>query len=241
MGSAACGIGGVAALAEGFVEDNRSGGGDVEGAYAAGHGDAEQVVAGFADEVVEACAFAAEDEDAVAAEIELVVVGCAAFVESNDPHILALELFKGADEVDDSGDAEMLGCAGAGLHGDRAERSGTTLGEDDAVYACAVGYTEKSAEVLGVFNAVEGEQQAARADFLMVWGEKVFDGQRLLRAHHGHYALMGRSLGQERQLLAGILTNANTGLAESGDEMFETQIFALAGDYHLVKATPAGL
>ena len=55
----------VAALAEGFVEDHGSGGGDVEGADAAGHGNAEQVVAGAADQVVEAGALAAEDEDAV--------------------------------------------------------------------------------------------------------------------------------------------------------------------------------
>ena len=65
----------VAALAEGFEEHDCSGGGDVEGADAASHRNAQQMVAGAADEVVEASALAAENEDAVAGEIELVVVG----------------------------------------------------------------------------------------------------------------------------------------------------------------------
>ena len=104
-----------AALAGGLVENNGSGGGDVERADAAGHGNAQQVIAGAADEIVEARAFAAEDDDEIAGEVEPVVVGFAALVETDDPEVLALELFEGADEVDDAGDAEVLGCAGAGL------------------------------------------------------------------------------------------------------------------------------
>ena len=102
------------------------------------------MVAGAADEIVEARALAAEDEDAVAGEVELVVVGCAALVESDDPEIAILELFEGADEVDDAGDAEMLGCSRAGFDGDGAEGRGAALGEDDAIDACAVG-TRRSA------------------------------------------------------------------------------------------------
>src|ERR1700678_2792390 len=48
----------VAALAVGFIKDNGSGGGDVERAYAPGHGNTQQVVAGAADEIVQAVAFA---------------------------------------------------------------------------------------------------------------------------------------------------------------------------------------
>ena len=179
---------GVAALAGGFVEHDGSGGGDVEGADAAGHGDAQQVVAGAADEIVEACAFAAEDEDAVAGEVELVVVGGAAFVEADDPEILALELFEGADEVDDAGDAEVLGCAGAGLYGHGAEGRGAALGEDDAVDAGAVGYAEESAEILRVFDAVEGEEEAGCVGLQWIGGEEVFDGEEFLGADEGDYA-----------------------------------------------------
>ena len=78
------------------------------------------MVAGAADEVVEAGAFATEDEDAVAGEVELVVVGLAALVETDDPDVALLEVFEGAHEVDDAGNAEVLGGAGACLDGDGA-------------------------------------------------------------------------------------------------------------------------
>jgi hypothetical protein len=82
-GGAGCGFG--TALAEGLEEYDGSGGGDVEGADAAGHGNAQEMVAGAADEIVEAGAFAAKDEDAVACEVELVVVGGSPLVEADDP------------------------------------------------------------------------------------------------------------------------------------------------------------
>jgi hypothetical protein len=144
----------VAALAKGFKEDDRGGGGDIEGADASGHGNAQQVVTGAADEVVEARAFAAKDEDAVAGEVELVVVGRAALVETDDPEVLALEFFEGADEIDDTSDAQVFGCAGAGLDGGGTEWGGTALGENDAVDAGTVGDTQQSAEVLRIFDAV---------------------------------------------------------------------------------------
>ena len=84
-GRAGQGASGEAALAEGFIEDDGAGGRDVEGADAARHGNAQQVVTGFSDEVMEAGAFAAEHENAVAGEVELVVVGLAALVETDDP------------------------------------------------------------------------------------------------------------------------------------------------------------
>ena len=62
------------ALAEGLVEHDGAGCGDVQRADAAGHGNAQQVVAGAADQIVQPGAFAAQNEDAVAGEVELVVV-----------------------------------------------------------------------------------------------------------------------------------------------------------------------
>ena len=144
---------------------------------------------------------------------KLVVIGGAALVETDDPQIVALEFFKGANEVDDAGDAQMLGGSGAGFHGDRTEWRGTALGEDDAVHAGAIGYAEQGAEVLRVFDAVEGEQQAGSVWAVARRLEEVFNGEKLLRANHGDYALMGGGLGQLRQLLAGFLANADAGLA----------------------------
>ena len=105
-------------MAHGFVHDDRAGYGDVERADAAGHGDAEEVVAGALDEVVEAAAFAAEDEADVLAEVEVGVVGGAALVEADDPDVAFLHGFEGAGDVDDLGDADVLGGAGGGFGDD---------------------------------------------------------------------------------------------------------------------------
>jgi hypothetical protein len=154
------------------------------------------VVAGFADQVVEAGAFAAEDEDAVAGEVELVVVGCAALVESDDPEVLAFEVFEGADEVDDAGDAEMLGGAGAGLDGDRAEgaerRSVRTTPSTPAPSA-----TRSSAPRF-CGSSTPSRARSRRREPVAFGGrvgrEQVFDGQELLRADEGDDALMGGGL-----------------------------------------------
>ena len=196
------------------------------------------MVTGFADQVVEAGAFAAEDEDAVAGEVELVVVAGAALVETDDPHVLLLQVFKGADEVDDAGDTEVFGCSGAGFDGDGAERGGAAFGEDDAIDACAVGYAEKSAEVLRVFYAVECEEQAMGA--VRRGRVEVFNGEEFLGADHGDYALMGGGFGQLGELVARLLTDADAGLAEGGDQLFEAKIVALAGYKDVVKAAAAG-
>ena len=149
-----------ATLAGGLKENDGSGGGDVERADAAGHGNAEEMVAGAADKIVEAGALAAEDEDEIAGEVELVVVGRAAFVETDDPEIVVLEIFKGADKIDDAGDAKMLGGARAGFEGGGAEGSGAALGEDDAVDTGAIGNAEERTEVLRIFDTVEREDEA---------------------------------------------------------------------------------
>ena len=108
------------ALAGGLIEHDGAGCRDVEGADAARHGKSEQMVAGAADEIVKARALTAKDENAVAGEVELVVVGCAAFIEADDPDVLFFQLLQSSHEVDDAGDAQVFGCSGAGLDGDRA-------------------------------------------------------------------------------------------------------------------------
>ncbi len=52
------------------------------------------MVAGAADEIVQPGAFAAQHDDKIAREIELVVVGCASFVEPDDPEIAALQALR---------------------------------------------------------------------------------------------------------------------------------------------------
>jgi hypothetical protein len=156
------------------------------------------MIAGAANEIVQACALAAKDENAVAGEVELVVIGGAALVETDDPEILALELFQGADKIDDAGDAQMFGGSGAGLHGDGAEGRSTALGKNNAVDACSVGYAEKRAQILWVFHAVQSEQEPGCAGGGGGVGRKqVLNRERLLPMNVCDNSLMRNILGGE--------------------------------------------
>jgi len=139
----------------------------------------------------------------------------------------------------------VLGCAGAGLYGHGAQGRGAALGEDDAVDAGSVGYAEKSAEILRVFDAVQGEDEAVCLHCRWIGGEEVFDGEEFLGADEGDYALVSRGLGELGKLLAGFLPDADAGLAGGGNEALEAETFALfealAGDEDLVEAAAAGL
>ena len=239
-------VGSGAPLASGFEEDSGSSGGDVEGADAACHGDMQQMIAGAADKIVKAGAFAAEDDDEIAGEIELVVGGGTALVEPHDPEIATLELFEGANEIDDAGDAEVFGGSGAGLNGGGAERSGAALGEEDAVDAGAIGDAKKSAEVLRVFNAVEREDEAGGGVADGGRGhEKVLEGERFLRVDERDYALVSGSFGGERELLARFLADADARVAalddETGNARVMAVVLALAGDEDVIEAAAAGL
>jgi hypothetical protein len=231
---------GGAALASGLVEDDGTSSGDVEGTDPAGHGNAKEVIAGAADERVKARAFAAEDDDEVAGEIELVVGGASAFVETGDPEVVAFEVFEGADEIDDASDAEVLGGAGAGFDGGRTEGRRAALGEDDTVDTGAIGNTKKSAEVLRVFDAIEGEDKA-RGRAGREGREEIFEGEEFLRADESDDALVSGSFGGEGELFAWFLPNANSGLAALCDEAVEAAVAALASHENVVEAALAGL
>jgi hypothetical protein len=229
------------ALAGGFIEDDSSGGGDVQGADGAGHGDREKVVAGAAHEIVKAGAFAAEDDHKVAGEIELIVRGGAAFIETNDPEVAALELFERADEVDDTGNAQVFGRSSARFDGGRTERCGTPLGEENAVDTCAIGDAKESAKILRIFNAVEGEQEPSGRIAVGMWREEIFEREKPLRANERDDTLVRGSLRCNGELLARFFKHANACIAALGDEMIEAVIFALAGDEDVVEAAAAGL
>ena len=230
---------GGSALSSGFVENHRTGCGDVEGADAASHGNAEQVVAGAANQIVKASAFAAQNENAVAAEVELVVVGRTALVEANHPDVLFFQFLQGSDKVDDAGDAQVLGGSGTGFHRNRAKRRGAAFGEDDSIDTCAIGNAEKRAEVLRIFHAIEGEEQARLRRVRR--GEEIFNGQRFLGTDESNDALMGRISGQMREVFARFLAHTHSGLLAVGDETREAVVVSLGGNNHVIEAAPAGL
>src|ERR1035441_2286105 len=119
---------------------------------------------------------------------------------------MALEVFEGADQVDDAGDAQGVRSTTAGLDGDRAERRCASLGENHAIDTRAVRYTQQGAEVLRVFDAIEGEEETGRASGGSGEGcwrlKQVFDGKKFLGAHHGDHALVRGGTGKVSQLVA---------------------------------------
>ena len=234
-------LGSSAALTGRLVEHDGARGGDVQRADAAGHGNAQQVVAGATHKIVEAGALPAEDEDAVAGEIELIVVGGAALIESNDPDVLPLQFFESTDEVDDARDAQMLCCSGARLHSDRTERSRTPLGENNAVNTGAVGDAEQCAEVLRIFNTIEREQEPGCIGAGRPRGKEVLQCHRFLRADEGYHSLMSRCACQLRELVACFLADTDAGLAALGDQMGQALVVALTGNQNVIEAATASL
>jgi hypothetical protein len=73
--------------------------------------------------------------------------------------------------------------------------------------------------------------------------EEVLDGEKLLRVDQGHDALVRGGLGQQRQLLARLLSGRGRRPGGTGPQALERSVTwsPLAGHEHVVKAPLAGL
>jgi len=196
------------------------------------------MVAGFFDEVVEASAFAAEDEDAVGFEVEVGVVGGAALVEAEDPDVFLLHLLERADEVGDAGDANVLGRSGRGFGNGAGDRGGAPLGDNDAVDSGTVGGAKERTEVVGVFDAVEGEEEAVLT--ILFGCEEIFNGEELALADDGEDALMGVGAGEAGELVAGLDGDADASGAAEFDDALEAFVSSFAGDADVIELAGTG-
>ena len=149
-----------------------------------------------------------------------------------------LHLFERADEVGDAGDADVLGCAGGGFGYGGGDGGGASLREDDAVYSGAVGGADEGAEVVGIFDAVEGKEEAVLAVFF--GGEEVFDGEEFALADDGEDALVGIGAGEAGELVAGLDGDADVGGAAKFDDAFETFVATFAGYADVVELAGTG-
>jgi hypothetical protein len=181
---------------------------------------------------VQAGAFAAEDEDTVAAEVVLGVVGGAALVESKDPDVILLHLLERPDQVGNAGDANVLGGSGGGFGYGCGDWGGAALGEDDAIDTGAVGGSEQGSEVMGVLNAVEGEEEPVMSGF--GGGQKVLDSEELTFADDGKHTLVGIGAGEAGELVPGFEGDADTGFSAEFDESFEPVVPAFASHADVV-------
>ena len=197
------------------------------------------MIAGAADQIVQACAFASEDDYGIGREVEAVVILCAALVQPDTPDIAFAERLQSADDIDDAGEAKMFGCPGRGFDGHGAEGGGAAFGEEDAIDAGGFGGAEQSAEVLRVLDAVEGEKQAGRGTF-----EEILDVEELAFADDGDHPLVIGSAGHAGEGLARLDAGFDSFLAaESGDAGYALVVAvpeAFGGDADVVEAARAG-
>lgn len=232
----------LAALAGCFIQNDGTGCGDVQRGDAAGHGNAKQVVAGAAGEVVKPFTFAAEDDDGVGGPVVGVVVDGSALVEADAPDVVLLELLEGADEIDDAGDAHVLGGAGGGFDGDSAQGGGAPLGEDDAINPGTIGGADKRAEILGIFDSVECEQESGGGGVAGL-GEEVLEGEELALAHDGDDTLVAGCFGHAGELVAVLKAHSNAVLTTEVNDALEflrcAVLLTFAADANMVKTAIA--
>ena len=193
------------------------------------------MVAGAAYEVVQSCSLTSKHNHRIGPEIVAVVIPCAAFVESDAPDIVFFEGLEGADEVNDAGQAEMLGGAGGGFDGDGAEGGGTAFGKEDAVDSGSFGGAEDGSEVLGVFDAVEGEDEAGFRTF-----EDVFGGEEFALTNDGDDALVAGGSGDAGEGVAGFGSDRDFGGAAEVDDGLEALVVTFLRDADMVEAAGAG-
>lgn len=224
-----------ATLPGSFKQNHGSGRRDVERGHLSRHRDAKQMVAGAADEFVQTGPLASQDNYGVGREVEAVVILIAALIEADHPEIALLERLEGADQIDHAGETEMLGGSGGGLDSDGAKGSGAALGEEDAVHARGFRRAKDGAEVLRIFDAVKGENEARLGAV-----EEVFHVEEVSFTNDGNDALMGGRVSESGECLAGLGTDFDARTAAQIDDLCQAVVVPFAGDADMVEAPAAG-
>ena len=165
------------ALAQGFEEDDAGSDGDVERFDGAGGGQRDDEVAAFARQVVEAFAFAAEDDADRGRVVGFGVAFIGAFIESDEPVACFLQFFHGAHEVRNLGDGQVRYGASGSTRDGVSESGGAAFGNDDAMRACGERRANDGAEIVGIFDAIEkhDESFASVIGAFVCGGENVFE------------------------------------------------------------------
>jgi hypothetical protein len=131
-------------------------------------------------------ALGAQDQGGSTAEIGVGHGAGGLVVGADDEDVPVLQLPQGAGQVGDGEIGHRIGGAGSSLDGHRGQAGGTVLGGDDRVHAEGVGAAQAGAQVVGIGDAVQDQQQGRLGQFLQhriqILGELDGIGQ-------GHHAL----------------------------------------------------
>jgi len=193
------------------------------------------MVAGTADQVVQSCAFSTEDDYRVGREVEPVVILCAALVEAHAPQALLFQRFQSAHQIDDAGEAQMLSGPGGGFDGNRTERGRAAFHDQDAIHSRPLGGAEQCAEVLWIFDTVQGKDETWLGSF-----KEVFNVQKIAFADDRDHALMGGIGGEPGEGFPGLLTDFDPCFPAKGDNPREASVMALPSYADMVESPVSG-
>jgi hypothetical protein len=152
--------------------------------------------------------------------------------------MLLLHLLECANQVGDAGDADVLGGPSGGFGYGCSDRGGSPFGEKDAIDSSAVSGSQQGPEIVGVFDAVESEEEPVPAGF--GWSQKVLDSEELTLADDSQHALVGIGSGEAGKLVPGFEGDADTGSTAEVDEPFEAVVPAVASHADMVELPGTG-
>lgn len=151
---------GGAALANSLEEDHAGGNGNIEGLDWAHGGKRNDKIATLAREFMESTAFTSHNDPGGRSVIHVRVRFVRRFIQTNKPITRFLEIFHGAREIRDPGDGQVREGPGRSTRDRVRQASGTALGDNDAVDASGQGGANNRAEIVGVLDTVEKNEEA---------------------------------------------------------------------------------
>ena len=179
------------------------------------------MVAVFLHQATNALALAAEHEHDRPLVVDRVPPLLARTVEADDPETLRLERLQGLDDIADARDLHAFECARGGAGRRVRQRSGVTIGQEDAVGARGIDAADDRPEIARVLDPVEKHEERRRARGLL----KLLEAQQALVGHDGEDALMPLAVGRAIERLTGFETKGHAPLAGAADD-FEDPLVA---------------
>ncbi len=188
-----------------FKQGDARGNADIERPDFTVHGDFDEQVAVARDEFMKAGAFATHDENGGQMELDLVVLLGAVFGKAVDPIAFLLEFFEGLGDVADADDRHMGESTRRGFGGDLGDRGGAAVRQQDGVGASGVGRADDGPKVVGIFDAVEKDEELRGGGEFGELGVALAGGE-------GDDALVGGGFARAVKSLAGFIANGHVRL-----------------------------
>jgi len=185
---------GAAAPSTDFMKQDSSSNGHIQGVDLAEKGDGEKDIAVLPHQRPQPLAFAAHDEAHVSFNADGTQLLIRPGIGAVDPKSIFLHEFDGLNKIDNPGHRDVTSGAGGGLDDGGRDPGSAVPGDDDPVYTEAVSRADEGSEVLGVFNPVEQQDEAARKGGMAVCDDFLETRVGKLPAETKH-ALMGCGAG----------------------------------------------